>query len=201
MKSLPNRIVLATRNRGKVKEISDLVADLPVELLSAPLARALYPLPFWSLIQQEAGQAGIDPLLLSSLIREESRFDPTALSPASARGLTQFILPTALRVASEAGLPLSAAEDLYRPEIAIALGALHLKELHTLLPTPMSRIAAYNAGDHQAGLWLRHCGTTDPGEYFSKIGFSETRQYVARVLASHHAYLSLYSSGDGSDGD
>lgn len=55
-------------------------------------------------------------------------------------------------------------------------------------------LAAYNAGEAQAELWLRYCFTQEPEEFLSKIGFRETRAYVLRVLESYAHYRELDAS-------
>ena len=167
-------------------------AAIPIEWVTPGLRRLLFPFPWRSAIRAEAEARGVDPLLLVALIREESRFDPQALSPAAARGLTQFVLPTARRVAARWGLPPPRAEDLERPEVAIALGAGYLSELAGRFGGRVEIVAAaYNAGEDQAALWQRYCFTQEPEEFLSKVGFRETRAYVQRVLASRAHYAAL----------
>lgn len=171
---------------------------LPEPLLPSSFRRLLHPLAHRELLLREGRRQGIDPLLLSSIIREESRFDELALSAASARGLTQFVQPTARRIAMRVGLGRLAPEDLYRPEVAIPLGAAYLGELFEQLPQhPEHVIAAYNAGEPQAQLWRRYCFSSEAEEYFTKVGFRQTRNYVARVLGSHARYHDLYAPLEG----
>ncbi|MEM8964124.1 MAG: lytic transglycosylase domain-containing protein [Acidobacteriota bacterium] len=166
--------------------------ELPRAWLPEGLQRLLYPFPYSYLILSEAGEHQIDPYLLAAIIREESRFDPRAFSGASARGLTQFILPTARAVASDLALGALDSEDLERPETAIALGAAYLGQLYAgasgLIP---QAIAGYNAGPPQAALWRRYCFTGEPAEYITKVGFRETNAYVIKVLRSRMHYLEL----------
>jgi len=140
----------------------------------------------------------VDPALLAALIREESRFDPEAVSPAAAHGLTQLTLPTARKLARDLGLERLLPADLRRPELAIALGAAHLAELAQRFPGAEAVVvAAYNAGDDQAALWRRSCLTGEPEEFLAKIGFRETKAYVVRVLESRALYQALYGRPQG----
>jgi soluble lytic murein transglycosylase len=168
---------------------------VPFEWVSPELQRLLYPLPFAAVIRAEAGARHADPFLLAAVLREESRFDPEAVSPASARGLAQFVLPTARRVGAGIGLTSLQPSDLHRPRVAIALAASYLDELGTRFQgRPAVLAAAYNAGEEQAALWTRYCFTQSEEEYLSKVGFRETRAYVQRVLQSREAYAALYGS-------
>lgn len=168
---------------------------VPFDAVSPALARLLYPFAWGAEIRAEAEGRRIDPFLLAALIREESRFDPVALSPAAARGLSQFVVPTARRVAAAAGLAPPSARDLDRPQVAIALGAAYLAELAARFERRTEVMAAaYNAGEDQAALWLRYCFTQEPEEYLAKVGFRETRAYVQRVLGSREHYAALYGA-------
>ena len=168
-------------------------AGMPSRLLPDGLRRLLYPFPYRQSITREADRRRTDPYLLAAIIREESRFDPDALSAAAARGLTQFILPTARRLAASLELPQIGASDLHRPQLSIALGAAYLAELAELFEgREHMMVAAYNAGEPQAQLWRSYCYSLDPAEYYSKVGFPQTRGYLAKVLSSRAQYGELY---------
>jgi soluble lytic murein transglycosylase-like protein/TolA-binding protein len=169
-------------------------ARIPENLIPTPLRRAVFPLPYGTLIAEYAARHKVDPYLLTALIREESRFDSSAVSAASARGLTQFVLSTARRLAPRAGLDSVSAEDLHKPEVSIALGAAYLDELlERFEGREHQAVAAYNAGENQAELWLNYCFTMEPEEYLTKVGFPETRSYLSKVLGSRAQYADLYA--------
>lgn len=176
--------------------LSDRVPkEVPSQFLSVAYRRLLYPIPYRELIESNASSAGIEPHLLASIIREESRFDPLAISAASARGLTQFVLGTARRYGPRIGLPRLEAADLHRPEIAIALGAVYLADLmNRYSGRSYPAIAAYNAGEDQADLWQSYCYSQEPAEYFTKVGFSQTRGYLEKVVGSWLQYDGVYES-------
>jgi soluble lytic murein transglycosylase len=166
---------------------------LALPLLPPQLLRAMYPLGDAALLDRETRRHQVDPTLLAAIIREESRFDPGAFSTASARGLTQFIVPTAQKLGARLQLAPLKPQDLHRPEISVALGAAYVAELSAIFggheaPT----VAAYNAGAPQARLWRRYCYSDDPVEYLSKVGFKETRDYLTKVLTSRAHYREIY---------
>ncbi len=168
-------------------------ATVPGVLWPQALRKALYPLAYGEHLVRETTGRGLDPRLLAGLIREESRFDAGALSAAAARGLTQFVLPTARRLGGKLGMEEVAADDLFEPEIAVRLGAAYLEELGERFgPRPHQVLAAYNAGEPQAELWRSYCFTDEPEEFLSKLGFRETRGYVRKVLRSYAVYRELY---------
>jgi soluble lytic murein transglycosylase len=168
-------------------------ARLPPVLLPAVFQRCLYPFAYRESLLAEGRLRGVDPYLMAALIRVESRFDAQALSPGAARGLTQFVLATARRVAAGIGMERLEPDDLYRPEVAIDLGGAYLAQLQrTFRGTPHIAIAAYDAGEAQAILWRTYCFSQEPEEYFTKVGFRETRLHLARVLAAWTQYQRLY---------
>lgn len=168
-------------------------SEVPVDLLPDSLRTAAFPLHYRDLLLGRSEQFGVDPFLLAAIVREESRFDAQAVSAASARGLAQFVVPTAERLGAELGLETIRAEDLHRPEVALTLGAAYLAELRErFADQPYAVIAAYNAGENQAELWRSYCFSLEPEEFFSKVGFPETRGYLTKVLESREHYARLY---------
>jgi soluble lytic murein transglycosylase len=166
---------------------------VPLALQSADYRRVIYPHPYQEVVALQARVRGADPDLLTAIIREESRLDPLAFSPAAARGLSQLTLQTARRLAAEIGLPRTAPGDLYRPETAITLGAANLAGiLKEFGNAPHVAAAAYNAGEPQARVWKSYCFSQEPEEFFAKVGFRETRAYLRRVLTSQEHYEELY---------
>ncbi len=152
----------------------------------------LYPSPYREILTTQTRLRGVPPSLLAAIIREESRYDRHALSPAAARGLTQFTLPTARRIAAEIELSRLDPEDLYRPEVALALGAAYVANLlKEFQGAAHVSVAAYNAGEPQAALWRSYCFSPEMEEFFTKVGFQETRNYLRKVLTSRAHYEEL----------
>ena len=189
----------ATRRSLYIAEIlaKRIPDQLPRELLPTAYHELLYPFRYSYLILREASKHGIDPYLLAGLIREESRFDAAAFSAASARGLTQFIYPTAQEIAESIELGPIKPQDIHRPEIAITLGAAYLRRLSDELDGSVDTVvAAYNAGEPQAKLWQHYCFSREPEEFWSKVAFKETRRYVRKVLTSRSHYRDLYGKDE-----
>ncbi|MFP3940306.1 MAG: transglycosylase SLT domain-containing protein [Thermoanaerobaculia bacterium] len=199
---------LLLREAGRVRE-AILLADafarpairrVPEPVLPREVRSLLYPLPWPGRVGDAARRFEIDPHLLMAVMREESHFDPRALSSASARGLTQFVWLTARRVATTVDLEPIRPHDLYDPEVSIPLGAAYLSELQEDFGEALhSAVAAYNAGPAQARLWQSYCYSRELPEYFSKTGFAQTRAYLRKVLSSRAQYAELYPEvGSGS---
>ncbi|MFB3816652.1 MAG: transglycosylase SLT domain-containing protein [Candidatus Methylomirabilales bacterium] len=154
--------------------------------------RCLYPLGHWPEVVQAGRLQGLDPLLVTALIREESTFVPRAVSRAGARGLMQVMPHTADRLAREERLPHGAgALDL--PEANIQFGTLHLAELLKAHGGNLALVlASYNAGKHHVERWLARFGFADEEAFVEDIPYSETRNYVKRVLGTYLRYQEIY---------
>ena len=170
--------------------------------LPEPVQRLVYPRHYWSLVQKEGMKSQVDPHLLLAVIYQESRFDPSAKSVASARGLMQFLEGPARRLAEELSMSPPTAADLYRPDLSIRLGAYHLKKLLKRHGGSIERaLAAYNGGSSNVERWAAKGSQSEPQHFIANIGFRETKLYVLKVLGNYLAYQSLYDSIGGDAGD
>src|SRR5699024_686299 len=151
------------------------------------LSGLLYPAPVVDLSQDPSG-----PLLLG-LMRQESAFNHRAVSPPGARGLMQVMPGTAESVARRLGLSYSIDRLTSDPHYNISLGRDYpermLDRYDGFLPLAL---AAYNAGPVRADQWIQRYGDPrrdiDPIDWMELIPFSETRNYVQRVLESYTVY-------------
>ena len=155
---------------------------------SAQTWRLAYPRPFWAAVTREAERGRVDPLLLVALMREESRFDPGAVSTANAVGLMQLLPSTARGVL---GRPVPAGA-LKQPALNIRTGTAYLAGLLRRYEgsVPLA-VAAYNAGP---GGVRRHAALAraDVDRFVEELPYAETRAYVQRVLQSYGIYRWLY---------
>ena len=155
--------------------------------------QCLYPLGYWVLVEEQARQQGLNPYLVTALIREESAFAPRATSRAGARGLMQLMPQTAEQVARGHRLPSKSSAPLEAPEVNVRLGAIHLAELLRNNGGSLTlTLAAYNAGSQQVRHWIERYGFTDEEEFTENVPYTETRNYVKRVLGSFQRYSALY---------
>jgi soluble lytic murein transglycosylase len=151
----------------------------------------LYPAGFRQTICASAGSYRVDPLWLHAIIWQESKYNPKALSAASARGLMQFIPDTANQVSAAVGIPLSSLDHLYDPEVSIRLGAHYWNSLLEELKSPEMALAAYNGGIDNVRRWKSKWPDGDDEFFVADIGFVETKTYVMAVYAARAAYGSL----------
>lgn len=162
-------------------------SDLPREAWEL-----FFPLTHWNLIMEECKRYAIDPYLVAGLIRQESVFNPTAISRVGARGLMQLMPTTARQVARRQGIGQVTAADLYNPVMNIKLGVFYLSQRLGEFGRFEYAAAAYNAGPGRVRQWLAARGDMDVEEWIEHIPFSETRGYVQGVLRNAANYRRLY---------
>ncbi len=154
-----------------------------------------YPLAYWEIIKKEAAQRELDPYLILALIRQESLFDPEAISPASALGLMQLLPSTAGREAANMGLLYPGPEKLFDPDLNLRLGIHHLQRLLDIYPNSLAKaLAAYNAGRRPVNRWKKRFASLDEEEFIERIPYRETRGYVKLVLRNYWIYKELYDN-------
>jgi len=163
-----------------------------------PLLRLVFPFPHRELVEARAAELGLDPFLVAGLIRQESAFDPEAVSPAGAIGLMQVIPATGRQLARAAGLRGFDSGMLAVPEVNIHLGALFLSELVDRYDGVLSLVlSAYNAGPARADRWRRFPEADDPRRFTERIPFFETRAYVKNVVRNRALYAWLHGDAQG----
>jgi soluble lytic murein transglycosylase len=135
-----------------------------------------------------------EPAVIYALVRQESAFDSRAISRAGARGLMQLMPGTALRVARQLKLPYSRRRLTRDPQYNLRLGQSYLANmLEDYDGSLILALSAYNAGPLRVERWLRRNGDPGPNIYaaidwIESIPFTETRNYVQRVLENHTVY-------------
>lgn len=168
--------------------------DFQLELMPRDLVELIYPAPYRDAFDRYAPAAGVDPRLVLSLARQESRFNPSVKSGASARGLLQFIPETAEQLANEEGIKNFELDDVYTPEIAVRLAVRYVADLLKLFPNnPQAVLAAYNTGEKNVERWISRARSSDADRLVTEIAIPETKDYVAKVMNSYRAYTLLYT--------
>ena len=151
-----------------------------------------YPLQYWDIISQEARARGVDPYQVAGLIRQESVFNPRAVSSARAYGLMQLIVPTAVTTARHVGADRAITMDaLFEPRLNIQLGTAHFKELLDKFGRIEYVAIAYNAGPGRVGPW-RASLPLQMDEFQEEVPFRETRLYIQGIVRNGLQYRRLY---------
>src|SRR5690606_20292072 len=138
---------------------------------SLAVFQLLYPVVHRDVIGAASAERGLDPSLVSALIRQESNFEPAAVSPAGARGLMQLMPPVGRQVARGLDYPVWDAALLYQPDVNVELGTTHLASLVRQREHVEHVLAAYNAGGTPVARWLRKPGASDPEVFTERISY------------------------------
>jgi soluble lytic murein transglycosylase len=126
-------------------------------------------------------------------VRQESRYNPVAVSHADAVGLTQVIPPTGRLIAQSLGIPWDPS-DLTRPASSLRFGANYLAgQIERFDGNIFAALAAYNGGPHNAARWLEQQWRPGAAGYIDAIDFTETQGYVEDVIEQYAWYRYLYA--------
>jgi soluble lytic murein transglycosylase len=154
-----------------------------------------YPAPYREIILRATAKRNVDPRLVLAIMRQESSFKERARSPAAARGLLQLTPDIASKYGALTGFRNIQEDDLYRPEVNIGIGVAYLADLFRMFPDlPEAVAASYNGGEDNVARWVRRAGHKDAGVFSSEVGFTESKDYVFKVMANYRAYQQLYTS-------
>jgi soluble lytic murein transglycosylase len=166
---------------------------LPVEFWTS-----LFPQFYWEEVQDSARRSQLDPFLILGVVRQESAFNPGAISRADARGLMQLLPSTGRELFQRLGLGPFRPDVLFDPQVNVRLGAHYLGRLADAHQGNLVlALAAYNAGPARVQRWLQDMTTRDWDEFVEGIPFEETRGYIKNVLRNYGMYRKLYGLGDG----
>lgn len=169
--------------------------SLPVEQVPKIYWHLLFPQPYWADIEAQSKKNGLDPYFVASLIRQESEFNPGAVSRANAYGLMQLLPSVGKSLAKKEHMRHFTTSDLLNPKVNIELGTLNLKYvLDRYNGQAEYALAAYNAGDTPVRRWMSSNDYKDIAEFVQSIPYTETREYVQAILRNREMYRVLYPS-------
>lgn len=152
-----------------------------------------FPAAFAEDVLRESKKRKLDPRFVLAIMKQESTFRPGIKSPSAARGLLQLVYDTALKYNKKAGFPTIEGDDLYKPNVNIAIGCEYIADLKDQFAGLYEAIAAsYNGGEDNAARWLNRSKPKEPGIFAAEIGFAETKTYVFKVMTNYRVYRELY---------
>ena len=187
---LPNRSVRFAEQIWRA-----MPADYVVELAPREMVELLYPAPFRESLLKHAGSRNVDPRFVLSIARQESRFQAEAKSIAAARGMMQFIVSTANEIAAQLKLQNFNQDELYNPDTAILFGSQYLANLFGQFPNqPQAVAGSYNGGAENLARWIARSRANEADRYVPEIGFTQTKDYVYKVMANFWTYQRLYDA-------
>jgi soluble lytic murein transglycosylase-like protein len=155
-----------------------------------------HPQAYGDIVGAACGRLGVDPHLVWSIMRAESRYFDQALSPVGARGLLQLMPYTAAKISNRTGDWDFTPQDLYDPYVNIFLGAWYIRELLTYFNGEgVLAVAAYNAGPQVVTVWRHRWDGFTVDEFMESIPYKETRNYVKEVFHN----LAIYKKDSPND--
>jgi soluble lytic murein transglycosylase len=146
-----------------------------------------YPEAFGNTVKAQSDELNLPAYWLYGVMRQESRYEHTAVSPAGALGLMQVMPNTAKVTAKKHSIRYSTSADLHEPITNIKIGSHYLSDLLIHFKHPVFATAAYNAGPSRINTW-RNRFPNDITIWIESIPFDETRNYVKSVLAYSQIY-------------
>ena len=191
VRAMDDRALLAAAELAHRNGIWDRAINTADKTVASHDFTRRYPVHYRDVLSKQAQIRKLDEPLVFGLVRQESRFLADAKSSAGAAGLMQVMPATARWVARKIGMKGFRPSRVSRPEVNAALGAFYLKHmLDGFDGNAVLAAAAYNAGPGRARRW---CDTRpiEGAIYIETIPFTETRQYVKKVMANTVYYAAL----------
>jgi soluble lytic murein transglycosylase len=171
------RAIAAARETGR--------ADLRGYSLAYPLLRR-------DALTAQARANKLDPAVVAGVIRQESSWNPHAVSRAGARGWMQVLPSVGKEIAQARRYPVWEPALLFDPDVSLEMGTSHLRGALSHYNSLPRALAAYNAGESRVRRWVQRTGAEDPEVFIERIPFVETRDYVRIVMRNAELYRSLY---------
>ncbi|HET6935392.1 MAG TPA: transglycosylase SLT domain-containing protein [Candidatus Angelobacter sp.] len=161
-----------------------------------PVWEGLFPRPFWEDLRKNALINHLDPYVVASLIRQESEFNPLAISRANAMGLMQLLPNVGKGVAREMRIHHFSSDNLLVANTNLQLGTRYFKHMVDHYDGQVEyALAAYNAGEDRVDEWRKNGNFHDVQEFVESIPFTETREYVQAIMRNAVLYKLLYPKG------
>jgi len=154
----------------------------------------LFPKPYWTDLKKSSLENALDPYLVASLIRQESAFNPNAISNKNAVGLMQLLPKVGKGVAKQEKIKHFSPTQLFTPSMNLQLGTRYFRSMVDKFGAFEYALAAYNAGSDRVQDWLGYGKYRDVQEFVESIPFTETREYVQAIMRNANLYRQLYGT-------
>ena len=156
------------------------------------MKKYIYPYEYKEYVEKYSNEYNLDPLLVLSVIKTESKFKEDSTSSKGAKGLMQIMDSTGQWISSNVEISYFLPHMLYNPEINIMMGCWYLNNLIEQFGNVDTALAAYNAGSGNVNEWLKDGEYSKDGETLYNIPFAETKKYVDKIKVSYKMYKYLY---------
>jgi len=176
-----------------IKHYAPEYMELPLNGVTERLWKLAFPIPFRDVLEQNAQRSSLDPYMVAALIRQESEFNPKALSHSNAYGLSQILPATGRQLSRKADVRRFRTAMLFTPDVNLRIGTFYLRLLLNQLQGQWeATLASYNAGKTRVLEWLDGTHFDEPAEFVESIPITETRNYVQNILRNADVYRRLY---------
>jgi len=167
-----------------------------LDLASLPRTywEGLFPKPYWTDLKKSSSENALDPYLVASLIRQESAFNPNAVSNKNAVGLMQLLPKVGKGVAKQERIKHFSPTQLFTPSVNLQLGTRYFRSMVDKFGAFEYALAAYNAGSDRVQDWQGYGKYRDVQEFVESIPFTETREYVQAIMRNANLYRQLYGT-------
>lgn len=160
------------------------------------LRQLVYPTYYADLIVPYAERHGFDPALFFGLVRQESNFNPQAISSAQARGLTQVIPGTGDFIARALAVRDFQQTDLFKPYVSVRFGTYYLGTVLDMFDgNAYYALLGYNGGPGNARKWQK----SDLDVAMETVPFAESHLYVRTVMNQFRQYVNVYREQNGGE--
>jgi soluble lytic murein transglycosylase len=168
----------------------------PIDQMPRRFWELLFPVPYQKDLVRNAKLQNLDACVVAALIRQESEFNPAAISRKNAYGLTQLMPATGRQLARRNGVRRFRTSMLFQPATNLQLGERYLRSMLDQWGGKWEEtLASYNAGKTHVDEWLGwNYSFQEPAEFVETIPFTETREYVQAVLRNAAIYRRLYGT-------
>lgn len=157
------------------------------------ILRTVYPIHYRDSIEKYAKEYEVDPYLVAAIMKNESKFDPNAVSKKDAKGLMQIAPITGEWAAEKLSIQNYSEDMLFQPELNIKIGVWYLNVLKKEFGDNLGVIiAGYNAGNGNVKKWLNDPEYSKDGKTLYEIPFNETKIYQKKVLRDYKIYSKIY---------
>ena len=155
--------------------------------------KKIYKIDYSEYVEKYSAEYNVDKYLIYATIKAESNFNENAKSSQGAMGLMQLLYPTAEEIAPRAGIEVT-EKNIYDPDININLGTKLLSILIQKYGNNELALAAYNAGSGNVDSWISKGTLKSDGTDAENIPFTETNNYVRKILRDYEIYIKLYNN-------
>lgn len=154
--------------------------------------KKIYKTDYSTYVEKYAEEYNVDKYLIYAIIKAESNFDENAVSNKEAKGLMQLMYSTAEEIAEKIDLNIT-EESVMEPDININLGTKYISILIQKYENVGLALTAYNAGSGNVDKWIEENTLKKDGSDIENIPFTETNNYVRKILRDYKIYKELYN--------